>query len=111
MAYAARGRHLDAKRQRGAPDIEVAGEHVRTARVVDHAGQLGLVDAAMLLDVEQRFAEQLVAIVSAHAGTSGTAAAGIGLLADGVSPGSLAGVGSDEVAGTARAQFSPDRRL
>jgi hypothetical protein len=35
--------------------------------------------------------------VSAHAGTSGTAA-GIGLLADGVSPGALAGVGWDEVA-------------
>ena len=60
--------------QRGAPGVEVAGEHVRTARVADHAGQLGLVDAAMLVDVEQRFAEQLVAIVSAHAGTSGTAA-------------------------------------
>jgi hypothetical protein len=40
----------------------------------------------MLLDVEQCFAEQLVAIVSAHAGTSGTAA-GIGLLGDGVARG------------------------
>jgi len=39
------------------------------------------------------------AIVSAHAGTSGTAAR-IGLLADGVSSGPLAGVGWDEVAGT-----------
>ena len=45
----------------------------------------------MLLDVEQRFAEQLVAIESAHAGTSGH---GSGDRAAGrrVSPWSLAGV-------------------
>lgn len=51
---AARGRHLDAKRQRGALGVEVAGEHTRTVRAADQAGQLGLVDAAVLLDVEQR---------------------------------------------------------
>ena len=64
----------------------------------------------MLRDVEQRFAEQLVAIVSAHAGTSGTAA-GIGLLADELDRGRWPVWAGDEVVGTARAQFSPDPRL
>jgi len=34
--------------------------NTRAARAADQADQLGLVDAAVLLDVEQRFAEQLV---------------------------------------------------
>ena len=37
---------------RGAPGVEVAGEHARAARAADQAGQLGLVDAAVLLDLE-----------------------------------------------------------